>query len=127
MSILRRLAAGRRSPTREPFDRGLQAERTLLSWQRTALALGVSCAVAIRFTAPHFGVLAIVAGIVGVGLAVAAYVRTHHRYSHTQHALHESETLTTVRSWPLAALAASTVLLGLLAVLFLLAGAPLTP
>ncbi|WP_111720943.1 DUF202 domain-containing protein [Homoserinimonas sp. OAct 916] len=127
MNVRRRLAPRSRSQAREPFDSGLQAERTLLSWQRTALALGVGCAVAVRFTAPLFGVAAIVVGIVGVGLVVAGYLQTHHRYRRTQHALHESETLAGIRPWPLAALAAATLLLGVLAVFFLIGGIRVMP
>ncbi|GAA3880162.1 hypothetical protein GCM10022381_23040 [Leifsonia kafniensis] len=115
------------------FDQGLQPERTFLAWQRTVLALGVACAVAVRFTAPHFGPVAIVAGIGGVGLALAAYIAVRYRYRRTHTALTQSarpeaeaETVTdalhSVSAWPIAAVAASTLLLGVLAVFFLWGG-----
>jgi len=117
------------------FDQGLQPERTFLAWQRTVLALGVACAVAVRFTAPHFGPIAIVAGIGGLGLALAAYIGVRYRYRRTHTALtqsaatgpdsgteSETEALHPVSAWPIAALAASTLLLGVLAVFFLWGG-----
>lgn len=145
--------------TEKVFDQGLQPERTFLAWQRTVLALGVSCAVAVRFTAPHFGAVAIVAGIGGMGLALAAYIGARFRYRRTHLALtqaapaptvqtppaqtptaqtptaQESTTQTpmaqkptpadalhSVSAWPIAAMAASTLLLGVMATLFLWGG-----
>lgn len=120
--------------TERVFDQGLQPERTFLAWQRTVLALGVACAVAVRFTAPHFGVIAIVVGIGGLGLALAAYIGVRYRYRRTHTALIQSvsntppsgdtglDALHPVSAWPIAALAAATLLLGVLAVFFLWGG-----
>ncbi|MGO4104438.1 DUF202 domain-containing protein [Leifsonia sp. YAF41] len=135
--------------TEKVFDQGLQPERTFLAWQRTVLALGVSCAVAVRFTAPHFGAVAVVAGIGGMGLALAAYVGARFRYRRTHLALTQAaqtptnqaptaqepttqapmaqkptpaDALHSVSAWPIAAMAASTLLLGVLATLFLWGG-----
>jgi len=105
-----------------PFDPGLQPERTLLAWQRTVLALAVACAVAVRFTAPVIGVAAGIAGIAGVGLAIAAYIGVRYRYRRAHTALQQSETLDTVGAWPLAAVAGSTLMLGVLAAFFLWCG-----
>lgn len=118
--------------TEKVFDQGFQPERTFLAWQRTVLALGVSCAVAVRFTAPHFGAVAIVAGIGGMGLALAAYIGARFRYRRTHLALTRSaptptaqtttDALHSVSAWPIAAMAASTLLLGVMATLFLWGG-----
>lgn len=102
-----------------PFDPGLQPERTLLAWQRTVLALAFACAVGVRFTAPHIGVAAVIAGIAGLGLAIAAYIGVRYRYRRAHIALQQSAALPTVGAWPLAALAGSTLMLGVLAALFL--------
>ena len=58
--------------TDRPFDPGLQPERTLLSWRRTCLALGVA---------------AIAFGVVGLVMAIAAYVAAGHRYRRAHQAL----------------------------------------
>jgi len=120
--------------TEKVFDQGLQPERTFLAWQRTVLALGVACAVAVRFTAPHFGAVAVVAGIGGMGLALAAYIGVRFRYRRTHDALTqavrspttetetETDALHSVSAWPIAAMAVSTLLLGVLATLFLWGG-----
>lgn len=101
----------------EPFDPGLQPERTLLAWQRTVLALGVGCAVAMRLTAPYLGVPAVVAGITGLVLATIAYLGVRFRYRRTHAALTGSATLHSVSAWPLVALAGSALTLGLIAAL----------
>lgn len=109
------------------FDPGLQPERTFLAWQRTVLALAVACTVAVRFTAPHFGVAAVIAGIAGLGLAIAASVGVRYRYQRAHTALQQSAALHTVGAWPFAAVAASTLMLGVLAAFFLWGGIRMTP
>jgi uncharacterized membrane protein YidH (DUF202 family) len=110
-----------------PFDPGMQPERTLLAWQRTALALAIACALVVRFTAPQIGVAAVVAGIAGLGLAFAAYFGARYRYRCAHAGLQQSSTLLTVSAWPLAALAGSTLMLGVLAVFILWSSVRLTP
>ena len=78
-----------------PFDRGLQLERTLLAWRRTALALGLSSLLALRFTSEQFGVVAIIVGIVGVLLAAAAYLASTRRYRRIHAGLTGSGALST--------------------------------
>ncbi|MGF3056024.1 DUF202 domain-containing protein [Microbacterium sp. YY-01] len=64
-----------------PFDAGLQPERTLLAWRRTALALGLGGVAATRFTAHELGIAAVGAGIAGLVMAVVAYLLASARYS----------------------------------------------
>ncbi|MFC7375369.1 DUF202 domain-containing protein [Brachybacterium sp. GCM10030267] len=69
------------------YDPGLQPERTLLSWRRTCLAFGVASLVGMRFTVEQLGLFGAVAGLVGAGLAVLAYVLTASGYQRAQDSL----------------------------------------
>ena len=104
------------SPDDSPYDPGLQAERTLLAWRRTILSLVICCAAGIRLAAPLVGVAAVVFGAAGVVLALVTYVAVRRRYRQTHEELTESGSLAAVSSWPLAALAAVTLLVAVLAV-----------
>lgn len=81
------------TPSDPLYDRGLQPERTLLAWRRTCLAFGVASLVGMRFTLEPFGVLAVVGGIVGAGLAVLAYALAATGYRRSHRALHGSDQL----------------------------------
>lgn len=74
-------------------DPGLQTERTLLAWRRTCLAFGAVSLVVMRFTVQDVGVLAVVAGIVGAGLSVAAYAAATLGYHRANAALRRTGTL----------------------------------
>lgn len=63
-----------------PFDTGLQAERTLLAWRRTCLAVAVACAVVVRFASEAIGPIAVVVGIAGIVGAAVGYIRASSRY-----------------------------------------------
>ncbi|WP_233563810.1 DUF202 domain-containing protein [Cryobacterium tepidiphilum] len=102
------------------FDAGLQPERTFLAWQRTILALGVASAAGIRYVAEEAGVVAVVAGIVGLGLAIAAYFGAKVRYRRAHDELVQRGTLHSASAWALAALAASAFMLAVLALALLL-------
>lgn len=75
------------------YDPGLQTERTLLAWRRTCLAFGVASLVAMRFTVEAAGVLAVFVGVIGAGLAVAAYVTAAVGYRRANTALHTTGSL----------------------------------
>ena len=62
------------------FDPGLQIERTLLAWQRTALALAIASAIAIRLLAVEIGPAGVAIGIAGLVLAAVAYATAGRRY-----------------------------------------------
>lgn len=63
-----------------PPDPGLQPERTLLAWRRTALTLVVVAAIATRYLAVDLGPVAAALGGVGVLIAAFALASAHHRY-----------------------------------------------
>lgn len=110
-----------------PFDPGLQPERTYLAWQRTVLALAVGVAVGMRLTAPALGAVATVTGLIGLALTLAAYVGVRFRYRRAHAALQRHAALPASGAWPLAALAGGVVALGILGLLYLGGGVPLTP
>lgn len=98
---------------RGPFDPGLQVERTLLAWRRTCLAFGGANLVAMRFTIEVAGQLAVVAGILGVGLALAAYVAAAAGYRHASAALHDHGYLRNGTGAAIATATAATLTLGI--------------
>lgn len=109
------------TPTDEPFDPGLQPERTLLAWRRTCLAFGVASLVGMRFTVDALGLLAVVGGILGAGLAVLAYALAATGYRRSHRALQGNGVLD--RSGLPMLLAAGAVLaIGALCALAMLAG-----
>ena len=68
------------APVDEIFDPGLQPERTLLAWRRTALSLAVASAAVVRFVAPVVGPVVVVVGLLGLALCGAAYVGAATQY-----------------------------------------------
>ena len=107
--------------TDELFDPGLQPERTLLAWRRTCLAFGVASLVGMRFTVDALGLLAVVGGILGAGLAGLAYALAATGYRRSHRALQGNGVLE--RSGLPMLLAAGAVLaIGALCALAMLAG-----
>ncbi len=79
----------------EPFDEGLQAERTLLAWRRTCLALVMASALCIRYLLEVFHGWAAVLGAAGLLAALAGWLTATVRYRRAHHGLiHESRLLT---------------------------------
>jgi putative membrane protein len=103
-------------------DRGLQAERTALAWRRTSLALAVAAAGAGRLAAPALGALALALAGLGLLQAVAVGWRAARRYRTVRRALGSGGDPSAVRAGglPIAALAVSGAVTGLLALAFVL-------
>lgn len=70
-------------------DAGLQAERTALAWQRTALVLAATAAAVLRLVAYRAGAVATVACAVVAIAAVAVLWITRRRYRSTVHAVRQ--------------------------------------
>lgn len=104
------------------YDPGLQTERTLLAWRRTCLAFGVASLVAMRFTVEAAGVIAVFAGVIGAGLAVAAYVAAALGYRRANRALHATGSLDHGAA-PIALATAAALVLGIACAGYLLLGA----
>ncbi len=106
------------------FDAGLQAERTALAWRRTALAMAVAAIGAGRLAAPVLGLGSVVLAAVGLVQAVVVAEVARRRYRAVHDSLTTRGDLTAVRlaGAPIALLACSGVLVGLLALSFALAG-----
>lgn len=106
------------------FDTGLQAERTALAWRRTALAMAVAAVGAGRLAAPVLGVMALLLAAVGLVQAVVVAQASGRRYRIVHDSLISRGDLTAVSTAgaPIAALACSGVLVGILALVFVLAG-----
>ncbi|MEI4274021.1 DUF202 domain-containing protein [Klenkia sp. LSe6-5] len=106
------------------FDVGLQAERTALAWRRTALAMAVGAVGAGRLAAPVLGTPALAAAAIGLAQAALVTVVARRRYRVVHGSLTTHGDLTGVRQagLPIAALACSGLLVGLLALAFVLGG-----
>lgn len=105
----------------QPFDPGLQAERTSLSWLRTSLSLVVAGVFVIRISVPEAGLLGAIIGLIGVLFAFAAAIISGGRYRRATHQLQANGNLRT-DGRVIALASASAVALGLIAATFALRG-----
>ncbi len=101
------------APTGRP---GLQPERTLLAWRRTALSLAAASVVAVRLTLGSYGPAAVVLGVGGLLLAGAAFLAADRRYRAG------GASGRPAAGAPAALLTVTTVLVGLLAALYVSQG-----
>ena len=63
-----------------PFDPGLQAERTALSWQRTTLAFSIGSLVVARLLVDYLGSLSFLIAASGLVIAAGLFLMGHRRY-----------------------------------------------
>jgi len=95
-------------------DPGLQPERTLLAWRRTALSLALAGVVAVRLTLDRYGPAVVTLGGLGLALAGAAYLAAGGRH---RRARGSSGGLPAAGA-AAALLAATTLAIGVLAMLY---------
>jgi uncharacterized membrane protein YidH (DUF202 family) len=74
-----------------PYDPGLQPERTLLAWRRTALAVTVAGAGAARLTVATVGWPGALLGSASAILGLAAYAASATRYRQVQRHLVDTD------------------------------------
>ena len=103
-------------------DLGMQAERTALAWRRTALGVGVGGVVALRVAAPTLGPVVAVAAVSGGVLAALAFWLAGRRYRAVQASLRDRGDLRALArpAVPLVAVSVATILIGAIAVAFVL-------
>ncbi|MFW7413621.1 DUF202 domain-containing protein [Demequina sp. SO4-18] len=104
-----------------PFDEGLQAERTLLAWRRTALAFVAASLVGTRVMADA-GPVVIGVGLAGIALGGVAYLVASARYR-TAHAQLVAHGTSPRPGLALAAMSASVLMLGIACAAYVLAEA----
>jgi uncharacterized membrane protein YidH (DUF202 family) len=106
---------------RQPVDAGLQAERTLLAWQRTCLAVAVAAAVAVRFLVAEIGLGAAAVGIAALVLVVFTWIAATVRYRRAHRNLSSNPDQLGLHGIPVAALAGAAALIAVTAFLLLIA------
>ena len=94
------------------YDAGLQPERTLLAWRRTALAIAGGGAVGARVLSEQIGALAYLVGLAVVAVALAAYVLAHRAYRRAVLEMVHGSGLAPSPGVPVAGLAVACLLLG---------------
>ncbi|MFW3169324.1 DUF202 domain-containing protein [Geodermatophilus sp. CPCC 206100] len=105
-------------------DSGLPAERTALAWRRTALAMAAAAVGAGRLAAPVLGSAALVVAAAGLLQAALVAGTARRRYRGVTASLADRGDLTGLRrgGLPMAGLACSGVLVGVLVLAVVLGG-----
>ena len=96
------------------FDPGLQPERTLLAWRRTALSIVVGSLVTARLLYPQLGIGAVILGVVGASGGLAVHLLAGRRLRRMTHQLLGHPTVLSTTGGLLATAAAACATLGAL-------------
>ena len=115
------------SPPPTVFDPGLQPERTVLAWRRTALSLVVASTLSARLMAPALGAeaVAVVSGA-GLGLALVLVVAAARRRRGVEASLREHGDLSQAPGAATLAVTAATCFASGMAALVFVLGRTLT-
>lgn len=74
----------------QPFDAGLQSERTALAWRRTALAVATVSLIGLRIAPERLGSWALLPAGMGLVVALVMAIGSHRRYRSNHVALTSS-------------------------------------
>jgi uncharacterized membrane protein YidH (DUF202 family) len=96
-------------------DPGQSVERTLLSWRRTALLIGVASVLSARLLADAVGPVIFAVGLLGVALAIAAHGNASARYRQSQIPVGSGHRVAIASPRRLATMSAAVVTLAVLA------------
>jgi len=77
----------------EPWDPGLQPERTALAWRRSVLGILIGSVAMVRILPPAVGVWSLWIGIVGILASTALWVASAARIRRTDRALRTESAL----------------------------------
>ena len=102
------------------FNVGLQAERTALAWQRTALSFAVASLLGARLLLDVFNILSYIVAALGMGLTAMVFLIGHQRYRSVQNLLQNSlhNRIPLVSAVPLLMWATTTFFMGLFGLSF---------
>ncbi len=66
----------------QPFDPGLQPERSALAWQRTALSIAVGSLIFGRILSTSLGLWALIPMLAGLAMSAVLGMQSYRRYAH---------------------------------------------
>ena len=100
------------------FDAGLQAERTLMAWRRTLLALAAGLALCIRWSWTWAPVSTVIGGVAGAAVIALLLGLSSARYRLVNRELISRKSRLPRSQWAVALTATASLTLGLTAALF---------
>ena len=105
-----------------PADKGMQAERTALAWRRTALSVAVGSLIGLRVLPPQLGAIGYAVAALGLVWSLDLALTARRRYRDGSRLVHAGAVVPArgVSAPTLARTAATTAIVGLAALVFVL-------
>jgi uncharacterized membrane protein YidH (DUF202 family) len=105
-----------------PADKGMQAERTALAWRRTALSVAVGSLIGLRVLPPQLGAIGYAVAALGLVWSLDLALTARRRYRDGSRLVHAGAVVPArgVPAPTLARTAATTAIVGLAALVFVL-------